>query len=775
MPRLRSGAGIRSRSTRPPLAYSKAMFRAALAFVLSLGCAPAAHSASGEAQPTAAQIAQTLRTLSVDPDQSFRVRDLHLRRGDVSFYLNEGLLVFARPVNGRGIAAVFTTVGVEAGDAEMIVMPSQPAERASLASYTETPNLDEHFDLAVLFFEDATREEILRQVASEGERKDPDLAKSLEDKLNLLLRRQGAGIETYLVRGLLDAHPPEAGMFISTVVGRQLGPFQFLYQPHELEPVAIGRGISNAGGDAQRFQLWTAYRPRSLPPYQLPQPSISDYRLDVALNTELGMKATAQFTYRATASDGRVIPLNLSPLLTATAATVDGQPVELAQNPNSTSNDDRPVLIICPQPLNAAALYRVEVQFGGSVVKQVSANTYLVQDRNLWYPHIAPMRTMFDLQFQCPERFRLVATGEPIDEHVANGIRFVHRHTPTPEHLAGFNVGEYTSAETTSGAYHIETYADPLASKGNNKVPEDAAAIVAQYTKLWGALPIHSLAVTPVPGYFGQGFPGLIYLSNVSYMRAKERPQQLRGQTLDVFFSRFLLSHEIAHQWWGNLVTSADYRTAWLMEAIASYSALQRLEQQDGAAVLNDILGQYREDLLAVQDGKRTEVNGPVDFGTRLLDTAGERTWHVIIYEKGAWVLHMLRLRLGDAHFHQLQLAMLHNFTDKPIANDDFRRLAASFLPANDADPTLAKFFETWVYGTGIATLQTKRSGNTLTVIASGVDESFSVRLPLRCRESGDRDETRWQTVSSGETTIALRANERCQLPRPEDFLYVPK
>ena len=91
---------------------------------------------------------------------------------------NEGTLSFATGVVGRTVAAVFTTAGVEAGDAEVLVMPTSASERASLAAYTNSPNLDEHFDSAVFLFTDGTRDEVLRQLERGTVRRTPELQQS---------------------------------------------------------------------------------------------------------------------------------------------------------------------------------------------------------------------------------------------------------------------------------------------------------------------------------------------------------------------------------------------------------------------------------------------------------------------------------------------------------------------------------------------------------------------------------------------------------------------
>src|SRR6516225_1938249 len=92
----------------------------------------------------AADIARAIRENSFDRDECYRVRDLTLVREDIRIYLTDGHLIFSKPVAGRRIAAVFVA-DVEGGDAEVLLMPPDRAERRSLASYIDTPNLDEHF------------------------------------------------------------------------------------------------------------------------------------------------------------------------------------------------------------------------------------------------------------------------------------------------------------------------------------------------------------------------------------------------------------------------------------------------------------------------------------------------------------------------------------------------------------------------------------------------------------------------------------------------------
>src|SRR6185503_13405932 len=112
---------------------------------------------------TAADIARAIRENSFDRDQCYRIRDITLVREDISIYLADGHIIFSKPIAGRRIAAVFTS-DVEGGDGEIILMPPNLAERTSLASYIDSPNLNEHFRSAVFLFTGDDYDQLMSQI-----------------------------------------------------------------------------------------------------------------------------------------------------------------------------------------------------------------------------------------------------------------------------------------------------------------------------------------------------------------------------------------------------------------------------------------------------------------------------------------------------------------------------------------------------------------------------------------------------------------------------------
>jgi aminopeptidase N len=206
-----------------------------------------------------------------------------------------------------------------------------------------------------------------------------------------------------------------------------------------------------------------------------------------------------------------------------------------------------------------------------------------------------------------------------------------------------------------------------------------------------------------------------------------------------LFFTEVLQAHEAAHQWWGNVVTSAGYHDDWIMESLANYSALLFIEKKKGAKAMDGILQSYRSQLLAkpspkAAEGETIESSGPVVQGTRV-----NGGWNTVVYGKGTWIMHMLRRKMGDDAFLKMLGGLRRQFEDKSISTDEFRVFCAGFLPPKSTDPKLESFFDQWVYGTGIPELKLtyKVTGTgplwkvTGSVTQAGVDPEFTADVPI--------------------------------------------
>src|ERR1700693_6130321 len=135
----------------------------------------------------------------MDPAECYRVRDLSFVKDDIKLYLNDGYLIFSKPVLGQRLSAVFTTE-VEGGDGEVIVIPPTRSERQSLAGFTQSPNLDEHFRALLMIFTDDSmarlRESLEREDSS---KKAPEMGPLLAEQWNPVLANISGPMQMRLV------------------------------------------------------------------------------------------------------------------------------------------------------------------------------------------------------------------------------------------------------------------------------------------------------------------------------------------------------------------------------------------------------------------------------------------------------------------------------------------------------------------------------------------------------------------------------------------------
>jgi hypothetical protein len=757
---------------------------------------------------TAADIARAIRENSFDRDECYRVRDLTLVKEDIRIYLTDGHLIFSKPVAGRRIAAVFAA-DVEGGDGEVILLPPDRAERRSLAAFIDSPNLDDHFRAMVLLFTGNDYEQLKSQLpANPTNKKTPDVGALLDEQWTPVLRNLGASFQARLTLDLLGGPSRRTGLFAALVSSGKLGNFDLIYDPESAEQVLAGQLATRE--DNLYFDTWTNFTARSArknpaPPHQ--DVAVRDYRIDATVNPDFSLNAITRVKVKPRI-DMAVVSFDISLQMTVGETTVDGRPAEILQGDslrfNLMRNGNNLFLVIPPEPLRAGREYEFAFHHSGTVIHDAGDHVFYVSARGNWYPMSRMQFADYDLLFRYPRDLDLVTAGDVVEDRTESEWRITRRRTTAPIRVAGFNLGDYEHARLERGAYVVDVCAnrklertlvphpqsanvppppiglprrriDPLAQappveavpnpleRLQSMASEVASALEFMASK-FGPPALPHLTVSPIPGTFGQGFPGLIYLSTLAYLKVLPEARRSSSPTAEIFFEDVLQAHETAHQWWGNRVTTGSYRDNWLMEALANYSALLYLEKRRGTHSLELMLDSYRTALLAKnENGQIVDSAGPIVLGTRLESSQEPRAWRSVTYGKGSWIIQMLRQRMGDQPFLSMLAETARRYDRKEISTDDFRQLAAEFLPKPSDDPKLETFFGEWVYGTGIPTLKLAytvkgaapafRLVGTLT--QSGVDEDFTTLAPVEIKLAG-RTITQWVRSANEPVTFTV-------------------
>jgi aminopeptidase N len=142
-----------------------------------------------------------------------------------------------------------------------------------------------------------------------------------------------------------------------------------------------------------------------------------------------------------------------------------------------------------------------------------------------------------------------------------------------------------------------------------------------------------------------------------------------------------ILAHELAHQWFGNSLSVRDWRHVWLNEGFSTYAAMLWLERRKGAAA-------YRAEM---DKSAEQDLHGPI-FMADVTDN--KKLFGAATFDKGAWVLHMLRHVMGDAKFFAALREYVKQHSYGNVTTEDFRAVCERVY-----GKSLEWFFAQWVYG----------------------------------------------------------------------------
>jgi hypothetical protein len=772
-----------------------------------LGIATAAGQ-SGEVG--ARELYQALNALRVDPSQVYRVRELDLRRDVVRLSLSEGKLAFLTPLNGRVIGAIFT------GQGRVLAAPRDPVEKLSLARFLGTPLLDQSFSRAYLRFTDQTGAELQQQLRQAGAQQIEE--PSFAEQWNPTVANLNPWHSLRTLADWLSSEPQP--YFYAGLVGEVSGPFDVLVDNRQEEEFLLGQPRWEAG--ARYYDVWASFaradasgRPR------LPFVPLA-YAIQTSILADRTLEGETLLSLKALRSGERMVALELSRFLTVQAVTdAAGRPCAFFQNEEVNRNEivqrgNDSLFVILPEAPRAGEEFRLRLTYRGTVISDAGNGVYFVGERGSWYPHIggASHFASFELNFRWPRRLQLVATGKKLEEREQGDWRIGRCRSEVPIPVAGFNLGEYANAVVDAGNVKIELYANaqlepallgrfdrpavlvPVPRSGSlgarpgspvprltvPEPPPSPAALMKQLgqeiaeairfsEKLNGAFPFDRLAISQIPGSFGQGWPGLLYLSTLSFLPAGAQHRAAVSQRMQEQFTELLPFHEVAHQWWGNLVGLGSYRDQWIHEGLANYIALLYADsKKPGGRVLAAWLERYRNELTAKEPGKEEtpETAGPLALGYRLRSSKSPAGYSEVVYPKGTWVFHMLRMMLRDpaaknpdARFAELLQSLIKSHRYRGLTTQELQRAVEERMTgAMDLEETgsMEWFFDQWVRGAAIPRYSVEFKTQPLsdgylvrgTVKQAGVPETFIASVPVYAARVGGRPILLGSVVASG-------------------------
>jgi hypothetical protein len=718
---------------------------------------------------------QALRNLTLS-GEAVSVSNIELKRDAGTFRLGSGAVCFVTAVNGRVTGAVFVGEG-------NFVLDAPPTERGMLKLLTKEDEFSEKFSQMVLRFTDSSYEDLKKLGTTGASGCD---AGPLKESQHTTRHKLKENLEARILEDVLSPNP--GGLFVAFIHGKRYNA-QELYRidPHQ------GRDqVSFITYDENKYGEWASF-PMSGPrkPGTIGHPvRIQHQQLDTTLEKNANLMGRAQTDFTAQLDGVRVVPFDLFPTLRVRSVKgPDGQPLGFVQE---DKNEDAEFSVILPRALSAGEKFSVTTEYEGkeAVVNRGGGNYFPVARMN-WYPNNPGSSfgayATYDMTFRIPKGMQIAATGVRLGESNEGGQNVTTWKSEAAQTVAGFSFGRFKieEAKLDKPAYVIQSYANTespdwvdslkhAAEQGtdlptmgshatefalgsmstvglNKKALVEGELAIQLYTDYFGPpLFTHMQLTQQAACNFGQSWPELVWIPICYYFDTTVR-HQLGMDWGDRGYWKVVTPHEVAHQWWGHTVGFNSSRDQWMSEGFADMSASLYLTVIEKNPKKFLTFWNDERELLLERDpqGFRAIDAGPLTMGYRTSNyRTGFDTTRRLIYPKGAYVLHMIRMMMrdrqqGDQLFKETMQDFVKTYSGRAATTEDFKAMLEKHMtPEMDVDGNhrMDWFFNEYVYGTALPSYKSESSFDigpdgdvvmNMKLTQSGVDDKFRMIVPV--------------------------------------------
>jgi aminopeptidase N len=527
------------------------------------------------------------------------------------------------------------------------------------------------------------------------------------------------------------------------------------------------------------FDTWTAYHLPSVP--DSTQRALIDTirtKIDVSVEKSKRLGGTEEIEFSSLAGGPRLLLVQLAPTLRVSKISSEGAELKFIQE---DKKKDASLWVITPKPLAKGQHCVWTIAYSGDeVISNAGEGNYFVGRRTSWYPKLDIPgdlfgdRAIYQLRFQSPKGFDLIATGKLKNRSEQGKLVITEWETEIPFPVVGFNFGRFKSLSKAADSTEISVYVNPglndelqgirnliehnpeaakaagMMSGGLNTTGMLGAALAEAYnavrlfTIYFGPLPFSNVSLSQQPSSsYGQSWPTLIFLPYTAFLDATTRNQLgLDDSRSERQFFEQVGPHEMAHQWWAHTVGTKSYHDEWLSEGFAEYSGGLYVQRVLGDKRFQAFLNAKREEILSPLPDTRIRANdaGPVYLGRRLSSEKTPGAYSRIVYAKGAFVLHMLRMLMynftsrDETPFITMMKEFTSTYRGRDASTEDFKAIVSKYFRGD-----MSWFFNQWVYGTEIPRITVQYSvvknekGALMqgTVTQRGVSPGFQTFMPV--------------------------------------------
>ncbi len=368
---------------------------------------------------------------------------------------------------------------------------------------------------------------------------------------------------------------------------------------------------------------------------------------------------------------------------------VDGVPADFER-------EGQELTVLCPEQLETGKRFAVQVSYSGIPVSLEDSGSFSVgwqhtggtiytldepQGAATWFPvndHPSD-KAAYGFRLTVPRPYVAAANGVLVGTEAGERDQtFVwEMEEPMASYLATVAVGEYELEESTApNGVAIRNYFAPAVAEEAGKAFARTGEILAFYADLFGPYPfdVYGVVVPDVD-------TGAAMENQTLSLFGRD---VLSKRLSDPVVGDIYVSHELAHQWFGNSVTITRWKDIWLNEGFATYANWLWLEHDRGREALDQ---QVRQSLgMLLSDGRPPPGDpGPDDL------------FSVSVYRRGALTLHALRQTVGDEIFFRILREWGTRYRYGNVWTEDLIALAEEEAQGS-VEVDLAGLFETWLY-----------------------------------------------------------------------------
>ena len=704
-------------------------------------------------------------------DDGVTVKGFTLEREGGKFSFDQGSFYFYAPVEGRVTGAVFVGTG------RFDLAPRDVGEKRSLALLTKSDSMSQEFSTLVLRFTDGTADEIRKASAGAAGAPEKHVRTTAEDLARDYRKDLSDNVDLRILADVIGGNGQGQFFLASLRMGNLLTGKNLVF-------IVDPEGTAHASPDQVELTTWSDVEQQPWVAYKMQKAEekergrrvkVTDERLDVTIDRSAMMKVSAETTVKVLRDGVRVVRLNLYPTLrVAGVYSESGAPLDFVQEDRKLDPD---FAVILPEAAKAGDTLRLLTRYGGRDALRADGNeTYYLMSgaRDNWYPSGGGELedfANFHMTFHIPQNLQIVATGKQTVPATPDGTGMVKVvwETDAPIAVAGFNLGNFkTQGDKTADGFGVDAYADVgLPDRFNGLAESDMLGglsavqalkgevsqgriAIQLYSDYFGKLPYDHVALTEQTACnFGQSWPMLVYLPICGFWDATVQ-QQLGLLDEDASYWREVTPHEVSHQWWGQLVGFKSYRDQWMSEGFANFSVGVFLRHT--SPKMDDYRAFWKEQqknlLQKNAQGKRPIDVGALTMGERVSNEKNGNVYQLLIYSKGAYVLHMLEMMYWstadqETTFKNAMQQFVKEYAGKAATTEDWKASMEKTMPPwmnLTHDGKLDWFFNEYVYGTELphytisSDFTVGADGVTsvhMKLTQSNVSPSFVMRIPL--------------------------------------------